>query len=187
MTGISAKEKESLIKGAQQNDRKAQNALFGHYSSLVMAISRRYAMDLSTAEDRFQESFIQIFKSLVKPNQKIEDLDRWIYRIAINTNITHYYKNKNVSLEELTDERIYDHHKSIIDRISGDELLGIVNKLPDGYRVIFNLYFIDGYKHAEISTMLNISESTSRSQLSRAKEYLKKELESQGIDRYGAN
>ena len=187
MVEITDSEKQSLIEGAKKNDRKAQNALFGHYSSMVMAVSRRYGKDLSTAEDIFQECFIQIFHSLVASKKVIDNLDGWVYRIAINTNITHYYKNKEVAYEELSDHQLDDHHKKIIDRISGEELLEIVNKLPDGYRVIFNLYFIDGYKHAEIADMLGISESTSRSQLSRAKEQLKKELESQGIDRYEAN
>lgn len=186
MADLSDIAKNSLIEGAKRNDRKAQNELFGHYSSLVMAVSRRYGKDLRTAEDVFQECFIQIFKSLVKSNQKIDNLDSWIYRIAINTNITHYYRSKDLVYEELDDQELYDHHKSIIDKLSGEELLAIVNKLPDGYRVVFNLYFIDGYKHAEIAKMLDISESTSRSQLTRAKDYLKRELESQGINRYEA-
>ena len=114
-------------------------------------------------------------------------MDRWVYRIAINTNITHYYRNQKITFDELKDYELYDEDKSIIDRISGEELIQIINKIPDGYRVIFNLYYVDGYSHAEIASMLAISESTSRSQLSRAKQYLKKELASQGIDRYGAN
>ena len=187
MANLSDTEKNELIKGARQNDRKAQNKLFGHFSALVMSISRRYASDISSAEDRFQECFIQIFRSLVKPDQEIKDLGKWIYRVAINTNINHYYRNQKVSFEELNDQDLYEDHKSVIDRISGDELLEMINKIPDGYRVVFNLYYIDGYKHAEIADMLAVSESTSRSQLSRAKEYLKKALASQGIDRYGAN
>ncbi|WP_436515865.1 RNA polymerase sigma factor [Ekhidna sp. To15] len=187
MAEITDIEKQSLVEGAKKNDRKAQNKLFGHYSGLVMSVSRRYGKDLSAAEDVFQECFMQIFRSLVASKNEIDNLDGWIYRIAINTNITHYYKNKEVAFEELSDQQLDDHHRKIIDRISGEELMNMINHLPDGYRVIFNLYFIDGYKHTEIAKMLGISESTSRSQLSRAKEQLKKELESQGIDRYEAN
>ncbi len=187
MAEITDIEKQSLVEGAKRNDRKAQNKLFGHYSNLVMAVSRRYGKDLRSAEDVFQECFIQIFKSLVSTKNEIDNLDGWIYRIAINTNATHYHKNKEVVFEELNEQQLDDHHRKIIDQISGEELLKIVNQLPDGYRVVFNLFFIDGYKHTEIAKMLGISESTSRSQLSRAKEQLKNELESLGIDRYEAN
>ena len=149
-----------------------------------MTISRRYSNDLASCEDTFQECFIQIYKSLVSNKTEIKDLDSWIARIAINTNITSYYKAPKADLEEVTEDLLDESHKAAIDKLSGDELMNIIQQIPDGYRVIFNLYFMDGYKHKEIAELLNISESTSRSQLARAKDYLRKKLESQGIYRY---
>ncbi len=154
---------------------------------MVMSISRRYSSDLSSCEDVFQECFIQIFKSLHNDKSKIRDLDNWVGRVAINTNISFYYKSGKGKYEDLSEEMLDESHKDVLDQISGDELIDMINSIPDGYRVIFNMYFMDGYSHKEIAEMLKISESTSRSQLSRAKEYLKKKLESQGIFRYEAS
>lgn len=177
-------DKSKLISDCHRNKRKAQNELFRYYKDLVMKISQRYSKDKSGAEDVFQECFIQVFKSLTKEDLKIDDLDSWIARIAINTNINHYYKSQRDVFETVKDEHLDESHKDVIDHLSTEELLVIINGLPDGYRVIFNLYFIDGYKHKEIAEILGITESTSRSQLTRAKELLKKKLESQGIYRY---
>ncbi len=177
-------EQSKLIAGCQRNQRKAQNELFRRYKDLVMSISQRYSRDRSGAEDVFQESFIRIFKSLAGKTVEIDDLASWIARITINTNINHFYKSQKDQFEEMTDEHMDDGHKEVIDRLSNEELLVIINEMPDGYRVIFNMFFIDGYKHKEIADQLEISESTSRSQLTRAKEFLKKKLESQGIYRY---
>ncbi len=179
--------KANLIRDCRKNLREAQNELFRSYRGLVMSISRRYSSDVSSCEDVFQECFIQVFKSLQNEKSKIKDLDSWIARVAINTNISFYYKSSKGKHEDLSDEILDESHQHVLDLISGDELINMINSIPDGYRVIFNMYFVDGYSHKEISEKLKISESTSRSQLSRAKEYLKKKLESQGIFRYEAS
>ncbi|MEP5610630.1 MAG: RNA polymerase sigma factor [Cyclobacteriaceae bacterium] len=178
---------QRLIRDCRKNSRKAQNELFGCFKGLVMSISRRYSNNVENCEDVFQECFIQIFKSLTKTKVDISNLDAWIARIAINTNISFYYKSGKVKHEAFEGDVLDESHKDVLDQISNKELMDCISEIPDGYRVIFNLYFIDGYKHREIAQMLKISESTSRSQLTRAKEYLRKKLESQGICRYEAS
>jgi RNA polymerase sigma-70 factor (ECF subfamily) len=180
-------DQRQLIRGCRKNDRKAQNELFDQYKALVMSISRRYGHDQFKVEEIFQESFIRIFHSLTKKNQSIKSLDKWIARVVINTNIDHYYQSRKNTFEEYPPVILDESHQLIIDNISTQQLLGIIREIPDGYRVIFNLYFIDGYKHSEIATLLKITESTSRSQLTRAKALLKSKLESLGIYRYEAS
>ncbi len=149
-----------------------------------MSISRRYSNNLAQCEDVFQECFIQIFKSIIESKAEIKDLDSWIARISINTNISAYYQSQKVTHEPFTTDVLDESHRQIIDEVSSQDLLKIIQELPDGYRVIFNMYLIDGYKHDEIAKELGITASTSRSQLARAKELLKNRLEQNGIDRY---
>lgn len=177
---------KQLLKGCRQQDRKAQNELFRRYKELVMIICRRYNQQADLQKDTFQDCFIEIFKSLGK-EQKIQDLDAWIARICINVNARNYYRETRNFHDELKDDFLHEGHQDILENLSGEEVLRVIQKLPDGFRVVFNLYFIDGYKHAEIAQMLGISESTSRSQLTRGKALLKKELESLGIYKYEAS
>ena len=177
---------EQLLQGCQKNDRKAQNELFRRYKTLVMSICRRYNYHSESCNDTFQDCFVEIFKSL-KGRQEIRNLEAWIVRICININARSYYKESRATHGELKDEHLDEGHLDILDSLSGEEVMACIHQLPDGFRVVFNLYFIEGYKHTEIAQLLDISESTSRSQLARAKSWLKKELESLGIYKYEAS
>lgn len=178
---------QKLISDCKKGRRKAQNELFRLYKKRVFNISYRYARNSSEADDFFQESFIQIFKSLVRKEANIENLEAWIYRVCINTCIKIYRKEQKQRLEQFSDEVLSDDHIDIIDGLSAETLFNVIGQLPDGYRVVFNLYFIDGYKHEEIAETLGISASTSRSQLVRAKKMLIGELEKLGIYGYEAS
>lgn len=185
---MDSKKEKDLIKGCRRNNRGAQNELYQYYQGLVISISRRYGNSSENSEDVFQESFIEIFKSLAKNKQEIKNLDHWIARIAINTSISYYRKiKKHVFATNEYPDVLDENHENILDTLSNKELLEVIGRIPEGYRIVFNLFFIDGYTHKEIAETLGITVSTSRSQLVRAKQYLKNELESIGIYNYEAS
>ena len=163
----------------QEQNRNAFEELYGRYSGLLMGICLRYAKDEFEAADILQDSFIKIFK-YIKDFQFEGSFEGWMRRIAVTTAINQYNKNKKDRLnfpdsdESFVTEKI---ENEAISNISTEELLRIIQTLPEGYKMVFNLYVIEGYKHAEIAEILNISEGTSKSQLARAKSMLKKKLE----------
>ena len=153
----------------------------------VMSICTRYASSRNRAEDVFQEAFIRIFESFKKERAlKVERLENWIARITINTSINHFYKQPKNETTEIP-EILEDHHVDILESMSLEDVVDVINSLPDGYRTVFNMYVMDGYSHEDIAEQLKISASSSRSQLARAKSMLRKKLESLGIYRYEAS
>lgn len=177
---------KDLIRGCQENDSRAQTAFYNLYKSRLMGICRRYAKSKEEAEDIFQEAFIKIFRS-IRTVQKEEAIGSWIRQVVVNTAINYYHQhlkhnNQNTDYEEVT--QTSDDHLHIVGQLTNEELLRLINLLPDGYRMVFNLYVLDGFNHREIGEMLEISENTSKSQLSRAKELLRKKLKEIGIVNY---
>ena len=163
-----------LIKGCKANKPKYQKALYDTYVGKVMGVCRRYTNNYEDAEDVLQEAFVKIFKYI--GNVKEDNaLPAWIKRTTINTAITIYRRNKKhqdqINYEHVGELNI--NTEQIISQLSNQELVALINQLPDGYRVVFNLYVIEGFNHREIANMLEISEGTSKSQLSRAKALLK--------------
>lgn len=144
-----------------------------------MGICIRYATDIPEAEDILQESLLKIYGN-IKDYSGEGSFIGWMRRIVINTAITYYHKNLKhkhyVEIEELYTSEAGDsgYQES---RYTADELQKVLDLLPPGYKVIFNLYAIEGYKHKEISEMLNIDINTSKSQYSRARSFLRKKLE----------
>lgn len=172
-----------LVSRCQQNDERAQFTLYNMNKAKLKGLCRRYARSDEDAEDIFQEAFVQVFRSLPSL-QNPETLGAWMRQIFVRTAINYYNKHlKNyeyVSDAPLMFESTSDHHL-ILSELSKEELVKVINKLPDGYRVIFNMYAIDGFAHAEIAAQLGISESTSKSQYSRAKDWLRKKLVEEGV------
>ncbi|UII30344.1 RNA polymerase sigma factor [Fulvivirga ulvae] len=172
---------EDLIIGCKKQDRKAQEALYHKYSGRVMGVCKRYANTMDDANDIFQEAFINIFSSLKKPRTvKIESLEAWVTRISANVAVNYYHKNKKYlnhvpaeSALHKIDEEEYGH---ILGRLRGQELLQLIGGLPTGCKHVFNLYAIEGYSHKEIAEIMDISEGTSKSQLSRARDIIKSKL-----------
>lgn len=172
---------DDLIKGCRKKQRKAQEALYRQYATKVMGVCRRYANTPEDANDIFQESFINIYHSLQKESARpIESLEAWIRRISANTAVSYYHKNKKhmnqLSTESVlhtSDGEAYGH---ILNKLRGQELLQLIDELPTGCKLVFNLYAIEGYGHKEIAEMMNISEGTSKSQFSRAKDLMKSKL-----------
>ncbi len=172
-----------LVARCQQNDERAQFALYNMNKAKLKGLCRRYARSDEDAEDIFQEAFVQVFRSLPSL-QNVNTLNAWMRQIFVRTAINYYKKHlKNyeyVGEAPLMFEATSD-HVLILSELSREELLQVIKKLPDGYRVVFNMYALDGFSHAEIAEHLGITESTSKSQYSRAKEWLRNKLSKEGI------
>jgi RNA polymerase sigma factor (sigma-70 family) len=168
-----------IIKGCARHERKAQQMLFDKYSRFLLGICMRYATDRSEAEDILQDSFLKIYFS-IGDFSGTGSFAGWMRKVAVNTAITHYHKNLkhryHIEIEEYvsveTGTSSFEE-----DLFTSDELNQVMNDLPAGYRMVFNLYAVEGYKHKEISEMLGIDTNTSKSQYSRAKAVLRDKLD----------
>lgn len=165
-----------LIELCLKNDRKAQKQLFELFAGKMVFLCRRYARSEQEAEDFAQEGFIKVFKNLQQFNNQ-GSFEGWMRRIMVNTclkNLQRKYVTHEIpGVEEF-------HHTQIIpeifSKLSVDELMKLINQLPDGYKTVFNLFAIEGYSHKEIGEMLGVGESTSRSQLAKARRILQKKV-----------
>ncbi len=169
---------EKIIEGCKNNNQIAQKKLYDVYSHIFFGLCIRYASDNAEAEDILQEGFIKIFTKISKYSGK-GSFEGWMKRIIINIAITTYHKNKKhnqlYNIDTINERNIYTNEPER-ESFSKDELLQAVRSLPKGYRIVFNLFAIEGYKHKEIANILNISINTSKSQYSRAKKLLRKKL-----------
>jgi RNA polymerase sigma factor (sigma-70 family) len=173
---------QQIIELCAKHDRKAQQILYDRYSRLLLGVCLRYASDKAEAEDILQDSFLKIFFNIQEFTGSGSFIG-WLRKVAVNTAITHYHKNLkyryHVEIEEF--ESIETGVISFEeDFYTSDELFKVLNELPAGYRMVFNLYAVEGYKHKEIAEMLGIDTNTSKSQYSRAKAVLRDKLEKLG-------
>jgi RNA polymerase sigma-70 factor (ECF subfamily) len=149
--------------------------LFETYAGRLLTICRRYATDNGEAEDVLQESLVKIFNNLDQFRFECP-LEGWMRRIVVNTALRSCKKNK-IHFQDIN-ENVLDNHQSFDPSVYGElgeeDILKIICRLPDGYKMVFNLYVIDGYSHEEIATMLGIREGTSRSQLAKARRLLQR-------------
>lgn len=169
---------EELIQKCIDNEGRAQKQFYERFAPKMYGVCLRFSKNKMEADDILQEGFVKVFLNL-KSFRKEGSLEGWIRRTMVNTAINLFKKNakhqKDVDIET-ADMNGHHHASGIIDRLSVEELLGLINKLPTGYRMVFNLNVIEGYTHKEISELLDISENTSKSQLSRARQTLQKKL-----------
>ncbi|MDT8400254.1 MAG: RNA polymerase sigma factor [Bacteroidales bacterium] len=168
-----------ILEGCLKHDKLSQKLLFEKYSGMLMGICIRYATDIPEAEDILQESLLKVYVN-IKDYSGEGSFTGWMRRIVINTAITYYHrtlKHKHyVEIEEVFTGEAGE--TTIPDlRYTAEELQKVLDMLPPGYKVIFNLYAIEGYKHKEIAGMLGIDINTSKSQYSRARSFLRKKLE----------
>jgi RNA polymerase sigma factor (sigma-70 family) len=168
-----------IIKGCIRHERKAQKLLYEKYSRFLLGICLRYVADKAEAEDILQESLLKILLN-IKEYSGSGSFTGWLRKIAVNTAITHYHKNLKFRYHLEIEEYVSVETGTTSfeeDFFTSDELYKILDELPKGYRLIFNLYAIEGYKHKEIAEMLDIDVNTSKSQYSRAKAVIRKKLE----------
>jgi RNA polymerase sigma factor (sigma-70 family) len=172
---------EEIIAGCRQEKASFQEKLYELYSRRMMAVCMRYTKSRFEAEDIFHEAFVKVFKNINAFNGG--SFEGWMRRIFVNTAINHYHKNQRYQeqMDYSTVEEIIPTNDDIISNISGQELVALINQLPEGYNLVFNLYVVEGYNHREIAEMLNIAEGTSKSQLAKAKSHLKKTLQKLSI------
>jgi RNA polymerase sigma-70 factor (ECF subfamily) len=162
-----------LIEGCLKRDPKAQEAMYRRFSPKMYGVCLRFAGNKMEAEDILQEGFIKIFTHL-QDYQFKGSMEGWIRKAMINTAIN-YYRKKSKELADINLEQVSGIsyiEEDAIDKLAAEELVKLIQKLPEGYRLIFNLNVIEGFTHKEIGEMLGISENTSKSQLSRAKSAL---------------
>jgi len=172
-----------LIRGCLKKDRNSQQALYDRYSGVMYAISIRYTHQRDNALDVLQEGFIKVF-SKINDYKGEGSFEGWMKKIFIHTAINYYHKVKNLSEYFSNDEEglvSFDETTDVIGKMAEKELLKLISEMPDGYRMIFNLYVIEGYDHNEISGMLGITPGTSRSQLVKARKYLQAKIKDSKI------
>jgi RNA polymerase sigma factor (sigma-70 family) len=167
---------EELITGCLNRDRTAQKQLYERYASKMYALCYRYVHNSMEAEDILVTAFTRIFDRIDQFKGE-GSFEGWIRRIMVNEALSYLRRNRSMYLE--TDLEAADRkpdYDSISDHLEAEDLMKLIQALPTGYRIVFNLYAIDGYSHKEIADQLGISENTSKSQLSRARSYLQKQL-----------
>jgi RNA polymerase sigma-70 factor (ECF subfamily) len=168
---------DQIIAECRKGKPRAQKRLYDRFSGKMYAICLRYSKNEFDAQDIFQEGFVKVFDKI----DQLEDSERieaWMKRIFIHTALRFLENRKRLLFQELEES-----HESVIayqfSPCEYDELLCLIAQLPEGYQAVFNLNVVDGYSHKEIADILNITESTSRSQLNRAKKLLQRKLEEQ--------
>lgn len=169
---------QSLIKKCKAGDRRAQEELYRQYSPMLMGVCLRYASNKEEAEDFLQEGFVKIYANLYQ-YKPIGSFSGWLRRVVINVALQKLRRKKtqfvDIEIEHLAES--IESTEDIFSQFGAKMLIRLIQQLPDGYRTVFNMYVIEGYSHKEIAAKLEISEATSKSQLSRAKAALRKMLE----------
>lgn len=174
-------DENKLIQACIREDKAAQKQLYDLFAAKMYFVCLRYARHELEAQDMLQDGFIKVFDNLAqfKSNGSFEG---WVRRIMVNASLNYCrkssFKNEQIGIEDYQDKVV---DSKAISRMSEKELLALIQRLPNGYRMVFNLYVIEGYSHKEIGEMLDISESTSRSQLAKSRKWMQKLLMEQKI------
>ena len=168
------RDEAGLIRQAAENNRHAQQQIYTAHAPKMLGVCRQYIKDLHLAEDVMITAFMKVFTNLKNFEHK-GSFEGWIRRIMVNECISYLRVQKKVGF--LEDEfYVEDTHNNIESGLSVEDIQTLIDALPEGYKMVFNLYCIEGYKHQEIATMLGISEGTSKSQLSHARRMLQEQV-----------
>ncbi len=164
---------KKLIELLKKNSESAFVELYNKYSPVLFGICLRYAKERTEAEDILQESFIKIYENIDSFKNE-GSLEGWLKRIVVNVSINHYRKKIKENTVSTDDEITYEEviPENVFSKLTSKELIGLIRLLPEGYRMVFNLYAIEGFKHNEIAEMMGYTESTSKTQLMKAKKML---------------
>lgn len=170
---------QELIQQCKENNLQAQAKVYQLFSGKLFALSLKYSRNRMDAEDVLQDSFIQIFQKIHQYKNK-GSFEGWLKRIVINTALQKYREKSPLQL--VKEEQNIENKEDLVlnvdeEKIDISDLLLLIQELPDRYRLVFNLYVLDNFSHKEIAQMLEISEGTSKSNLSRARLILKKKVE----------
>ena len=164
---------ENLIASCIKKNRKAQAELFGRYSPKMLSVCRRYTNSKEEAEEVLSNGFVKVFRKLDQ-YQKAGSFEGWIRRIMVNEALNYLKVKRNFML--VAEDKEPEAIEASPTDLEAEDLMHLISLLPEGYRLVFNMYAIEGFSHKEIAEKLNISVSTSKSQFSRARAYMKKKL-----------
>lgn len=170
-------DERQLIEGCRKGDRLAQKQLYDSFSRKMMGVCLRYVNERETARDLLQEGFVKVFTS-INSYMGNGSFEGWMRKIFVNVALE-YLRRNDVMRETVDIDDVSEYTSSgssAISDLSASDLLRLIHQLPVGFRTVFNLFAIEGYSHREISRMLNITESTSRSQYVRARQILQKRI-----------
>lgn len=175
---------EQIIHGCKKGKRKAFNMLYQKYSATMLGVCWRYSHTKAEAEDVLQEAFLKVFQK-IDTFEGRGSFEGWIKRIMVNTAINYYKSNKKYHFQNDFDpdnkmtQIVADEAEEfeIDDSYNTNQLMSMINSLPSGYRMVFNMYVFEGMAHKEIASELEISENTSKSQLSKARRWLRQKIE----------
>ncbi len=173
---IHRSDEEVLIRQCRKFERQAQKEVYEKYTAKMYSLCLRYVKDAPSAEDVMIMAFVKVFEK-IEQFKGDGSFEGWIRRIMVNESLTYIRKNKSMYLEvdiEKADRE--PNYENLDSKLESEDLLKLIQQLPTGYRTVFNLYAIEGYSHKEIAEELGISENTSKSQLSRARSLLQKQL-----------
>lgn len=173
-------DEQLLIAGCKRGESWARKQLYEVHASVMMSVCMRYVNNKETAKDLLQDGFIKVFTK-IDTFSETGSLGGWMRKVFVTTALEYLRQNNalklSINIEDCNDG-IEHINASAVDLLSAEELLACIGALPDGFRTVFNLFAIEGYSHKEIAEMLNIKESTSRSQFVRARRTLQKNVES---------
>lgn len=175
---------EILISECKKQIAQSQKELYSRYTPTMFGICKRYVKSIAEAEDVLQEGWYKVFTKLDQYNGQ-GSFEGWMKRIMVNESLMYLRKanNFNISLEVTYIEPVF--HQGTVSKMAYDEIIQCLDLLPTGYRTIFNMYVIEGYKHREIGDILGISINTSKSQLILAKKRLREILKKKAINKVG--
>jgi RNA polymerase sigma-70 factor (ECF subfamily) len=167
-------EEKEVIELAVDNNRHAQHQIYSKFAPKMLSVCRQYIKDVHLAEDIMITAFMKVFTNLKNFEHK-GSFEGWIRRIMINECISYIRVHKKVTFIE--DEKyMEERYNNIESQFSVEDIQFLIDNLPDGYKMVFNLYCIEGFKHQEIAAMLGINEGTSKSQLSHARKLLQQQI-----------
>lgn len=168
----------TLVQECVKGNPRAQRSLFDRFAPKMLSVCLRYAKDQEQAEDILQDGFVKVFGKL-KDFKNEGSLEGWIRRVMVNTALDQIRKDLRLLGDVSTDDVAYkmESNDFIAENLMAEDLMKMVRSMPEGYKVVFNMFAIEGYSHQEIAQSLGISESTSKSQYSRARAYLRERIE----------
>ena len=180
------KNNNDLIKKAKKHSREAQHVLYEQYAPKMLSVCRYYIKDLQHAEDVMLNGFFKAFTNINQFQDK-GSFEGWLRKRMVRESISFLRQKKGFefSIEETNYE--VEYQNDIYDKINVAEIQELIDSLPEGYKVVFIMYAIEGYKHHEIAKLLDISEGTSKSQLSKARKLLQKKIKELNSKSYGTN
>jgi len=176
IAGLNLEEIREIIKECASGNVRAQEKLYRMFAPKMFGVCLRYSKDRNEAEDNLQEGFVNVFLNIGSFRHE-GSFEGWIRRIMVNVALGKYRKNNLLyPVEDIGEYEMPDFSDTIYEKFGAEELIGLIQKLPERYRMVFNLYVLEGMNHQEISEIMNISVGTSKSNLSRARDILKRKV-----------